>query len=80
MRRAPCITISLMACLLLGGCNRSGNDPGAGGVTEAEADALDAAAEKLEARPKTPEMIAAEDAANAEQAQGDGASAEKERE
>ena len=35
---------------MLAGCSRTDNDPGPGGVTRGEAEALDRAAQKLEAR------------------------------
>lgn len=38
----------LLPALLLGGCSGSPNDPGEGGVTRAEADALDQAAKQLD--------------------------------
>ncbi|MEY4270628.1 MAG: hypothetical protein RLZZ58_1844 [Pseudomonadota bacterium] len=42
--------LSLFLILSLAACSRTDNEPGEGGVTVAEAKALDAAAEKLEAR------------------------------
>lgn len=39
-----------VAALALGACSRTDNEPGPGGVTVAEAKALDAAAEMLESR------------------------------
>lgn len=53
----------LIAAILLAGCNSTGNDPGPGGVTQREAEALDAAAQKLDAEAKVPESQAAEQAA-----------------
>lgn len=38
----------LLPALLLGGCGGSPNDPGEGGATKAEADALDQAAKQLD--------------------------------
>jgi hypothetical protein len=54
---------TLFAATLLAACNSTGNDPGPGGVTQREAEALDAAAEKLDAEAKVPESKAAEQAA-----------------
>ena len=45
MRRFALMALPL---LLLAGCGGSPNDPGEGGVTRAEADALDQAAEQLD--------------------------------
>lgn len=42
--------IALMLGLLVGGCSRTDNEPGPGGVTVSEAKALDDAAEMLESR------------------------------
>ncbi len=47
MRRFALMALPL---LLLAGCGGSPNDPGEGGVTRAEADALDQAAEQLDAQ------------------------------
>ena len=46
------IRLTALICLALSvaGCSRTDNDPGPGGVTRGEAEALDKAAEKLEAR------------------------------
>ena len=53
-------TLVIAACVLVSsGCNSTGNDPGPGGVTKAEAEALDAAAEKLETQAQIPENTAA---------------------
>ncbi len=53
MRRFALMALPL---LLLVGCGGSPNDPGEGGVTRAEADALDQAAEQLDAQ-STPQNI-----------------------
>jgi hypothetical protein len=45
----------LAALIALSACSRTDNEPGEGGVTVGEAKALDAAAEKLEARDKAAE-------------------------
>jgi hypothetical protein len=47
--------VASLFAVALYGCNSSGNDPGAGGVTKREAEALDAAAAKLDAQTKIPE-------------------------
>ncbi len=48
------LTPLLMAALVLtGGCSRTDNEPGPGGVTVGEAKALDDAAARLEARDGT---------------------------
>ena len=43
-----------MLALLAGGCSRTDNEPGPGGVTVSEAKALDDAAEMLESRDSAP--------------------------
>lgn len=43
-----------VAALALGACSRTDNEPGPGGVTVAEAKALDDAAEMLESRDAVP--------------------------
>lgn len=45
------------AVLLLAGCGSNDTDPGPGGVTVAEAKALDEAAEMIEARRPPPEAL-----------------------
>ncbi len=47
--------LSGLTVLLLSGCNSTGNDPGPGGVTKTEAEALDAAADTLGDKPQIPE-------------------------
>lgn len=44
------LLLSAVAALALGACSRTDNEPGPGGVTVAEAKALDDAAEMLESR------------------------------
>ena len=53
----PRLTMAMLATMALmpaGGCSRTDNDPGPGGVTVSEAKALDAAAEMLESRDSAP--------------------------
>lgn len=51
--RKGLLAASVLLAAGLGGCSKD-TDPGPGGVTVGEAKALDAAAERLEARPKPP--------------------------
>ena len=53
MRRILTLVLPLM---LAAGCGGSPNDPGEGGVTKAEADALDRAAEQLD-QPEPPPSV-----------------------
>ncbi len=53
----PRLTMAMLATMALmpaGGCSRTDNEPGPGGVTVSEAKALDDAAEMLESRDSTP--------------------------
>lgn len=52
MLRTTLPLLLIVTALALAACSRTENDPGPGGVTVGEAKALDAAAEKLEARDK----------------------------
>lgn len=51
MRKAVYVVTAL---LLLAACSRTDNEPGPGGVTVSEAEALDDAAEMLESRDSLP--------------------------
>ena len=58
MRAAPLFSPALFgAALLLAGCGSNDTDSGPGGVTVAEAKALDEAAEMIEARRLPPEAL-----------------------
>jgi hypothetical protein len=46
-------SLSGAALLMLAGCGPADNDPGPGGVTAGDAEALDAAAQKLDERDQT---------------------------
>lgn len=46
--------LATVALALAGGCSRTDNEPGPGGVTVSEAKALDDAAEMLESRDSAP--------------------------
>ncbi|WP_447750943.1 hypothetical protein [Sphingopyxis fribergensis] len=61
---------ALALLILSGGCSRTDNEPGPGGVTVSEAKALDDAAEMLESRDRAPDIQAAQPA-------GDTAKADK---
>lgn len=61
MKRITAITM----ILALAACGPTENDPGPGGVTVGEAQALDEAAEMLEARRIPPEAIVSEPAEEA---------------
>jgi hypothetical protein len=47
----------VFACLLLAACGGSPNDPGVGGVTRSEADALNDAAEMLDEDGPPPSVV-----------------------
>ena len=62
-------TSTALALLILsGGCSRTDNEPGPGGVTVSEAKALDDAAEMLESRDRAPDIQPAKPAADAAKA------------
>lgn len=66
----------LSACLLLPACGQGQNDPGPGGVTVGEAEALDEAAQMLEERRLSPDdlrNVPAVDTAPAAMSGGEGA-------
>jgi hypothetical protein len=54
--------LSALILAALAGCGPAQNDPGPGGVTVGEAEALDEAAKMLDERNQPPESIANEDA------------------
>jgi hypothetical protein len=57
-------SVALAVLLLSGGCSRTDNEPGPGGVTVSEAKALDDAAEMLESRDRMPNTKEARPAAD----------------
>lgn len=63
MRRVLPLSLLTAGSILVGGCSRTDNEPGPGGVTVGEAKALDEAAEKLEARDKAAEATPGSDIA-----------------
>lgn len=50
------VVLLALPLLFVTGCGGSPNDPGEGGVTRAEADALDQAAETLDAQQSAPNL------------------------
>lgn len=59
-RSGPCIrafAVATVAAGLISACGPAGNDPGPGGVTIDEAEALEQAAEMIEARQPPPELL-----------------------
>lgn len=55
------LALCVAATVLAGGCSRTDNEPGPGGVTVSEAKALDDAAEMLESRDNVPAPEPAKD-------------------
>jgi hypothetical protein len=53
-RPYPVILATLLLAVSLTACGRADNDPAAGGMTVGEAERLEAAAERLDARPPSP--------------------------
>lgn len=66
MRKFPLLSLPLSLIAALAACGPNENDPGEGGVTVADAQALDEAAEMLEERRLPPEALETAEAEAAE--------------